>query len=465
MKQEILGLKKNIYRSTAVMFLVQLFGALGAGFFFVIQNIFGVEHILDAAEKGNEQILWFILFWATDFFYVAFVTVLSYLIAGLPAVAPALALSIYFCHFAGSPVPANEMYSAYFATPLNNGGGVNIGYMGYLIMAVFMAYLIKFLYIGWDRAKISLGKKLDGFIGKLRKKIKAIPDSFGGLQLLEQVDLIVLILIIPVASCALTFLLIRYGIQLPFNALSEALVEPLTNLATNNIVLCATAIGLMVGFDLLGPVSMAAFSVAVAMLFSGDARFLTIYGACFVTVGWIPLFVMILRGSIKKRSFKLDNDDTNLAVSGPINSFFENVKLTVSFSMLYAYRSPLTIIPGFMIGSSFTGFLVSVFKIVNTAYINELPKYGNGETFNELLARGEYYLSFTLPLRSGDWLTCRIPLFLIIIAGSAVGAAAIVFFRHLAFKGQQKRGTTIEPTGDIVLEMRNHAHKLSSKNK
>lgn len=461
MKNEIISLRKNIYRSTSIMFIVQLFGALGAGFFFVIQNIFGVEHILDATEKGNEQILWFILFWATDFFFIAFVALTAYLIAGLPALAPSLALSIYFCHFAGNPVPANQMYVAYFATPLNNGGGANIGYMGYFIMAIALALLIKYLYIAWDNIKESLGKKLD----KTLKKIKFIPENFGGVELLEQVDLIVLILILPVASCALTFLLIRYGVQLPFNALGEALVEPLTNLANSSVVLCGVVMGLMVGFDLIGPVSMAAFSVAIAMLFSGDARFMTIYGACFVSLGWIPLFAMIFRGFIKKKSFKLDTDDTNIAVTGPINAFFENIKLTVAFSMTNAYRSPLTIIPGYMIGSAVTGLLVALFKITNTAYLTELPRYGNGYTFEELFEMGEYYISFTLPLRSGDWLTCRIPLFFIILGGAAVGGAFIVLFRHLAFKSQEKRGTVVETSGDIVLEMRKWAQKLSKNPK
>lgn len=460
MKNEIVLLKKNIYRSTSIMFLVQLFGALGAGFFFVVQNILGIEHILDAAEKGNEQILWFILFWATDFFFVAFTAVTAYLIAGLPALSPALALSVYFCHFAGNPVPGNEMYIAYFATPLNNGGGVNIGYMGYYIMAVFMALLIKYLFIGWNSVKLSLGKKLDGFMAKLRAKIKAIPESFGGVELLEQVDLIVIVLILPVASCALTFLLIRYGIQLPFAALGEALVAPLTSLAGSSIVLCALVMGLMVGFDLIGPVSMAAFSVSIAMLFAGDARFMTIYSACFITVGWVPLFALIIKGFIKKKTFCLDTDDTNLSVSGPINAFFENVKLTVAFSMVYAYRSPLTIIPGFMIGSAASGLLTAVFGIENTAYLTEMPKYGNGYTFRELFERGDYYISFTLPLRSGDWLTCRIPMFFIILAGAAVGGASVVLFRHIAYKRQLKRGTAIETKGDIVLEMRKYAQTL-----
>ena len=124
------------------------------------EGISSVGSLIDLAmEFDIVQILWFILFWATDFFFIAFVTLTAYLIAGLPALAPSLALSIYFCHFAGNPVPANQMYVAYFATPLNNGGGVNIGYMGYYIMAIALALLIKYLYIAWDNIKENLGKK------------------------------------------------------------------------------------------------------------------------------------------------------------------------------------------------------------------------------------------------------------------------------------------------------------------
>lgn len=459
MKREIRNLRKNVYRATSVLFLVQLFGALGAGFFFVVQNVLGVQHILGALEPQNENILWFILFWATDFFFVVLTVVLSYLIAGLPAVAPAFALSIYFAHFAGNPVPGEQMYNAFFATPVQNGGGANIGYMGYLIMAVVMSYLIKYLYIGWDSAKNALGKKLDTVIAKLRKKIKQIPEDFSGISLLEQVDLIVLVLILPVASCALTFLLIRYGIQIPFTALGNALAETLSGLSAGSTVLCGIVMGLMVGFDLLDPVSMAAFSVAVAAFMDGNAQLMTVYGACFVTVGWVPLMAVLLN-KITKRGGHTDADDLNLAISGPINAFFENVKLTVAFSMPFAYRSPLTTVPGYMVGSAATGLVTALAGIVNTAYLTELPKYGNGATFAELFKAGEYYISFTLPLRSGDWLSCRIPLFFIILFGAFVGGAVILGLRVLSVKGQKKRGTYIVCDGDIVLEMRQYAQKL-----
>ena len=46
MKKLYLDVKAKIYRATAITFIVQLFGALGAGFFFVIQNLFQKYHIL-----------------------------------------------------------------------------------------------------------------------------------------------------------------------------------------------------------------------------------------------------------------------------------------------------------------------------------------------------------------------------------------------------------------------------------
>lgn len=458
MKKLLIDTKVKINRSTSIIFLVQLFGALGAGFFFVIQNLFGVEHILGALEPKNENILWFILFWATDFFYIVFTLVLSYLIAGLPAVAPALALSVYFAHFAGTPVAGEDMYFAYFATPANGGGGVNIGYMGYLIMALVLSLLIKYLFAGYDHLKHVWGHGIDRKLDKMRVKHSKIPQDLTGLAILDNIDLIVLILILPVVSAALTWLLIRYGIQIPFAALSEALIAPLESLAGFSVILIGIVFGLMIGFDLIGPVSMAAFSVAVAAFLDGNAQLMTIYGACFITIGWIPLGAVLLQ-KITKKGGHSDTDDFNLAVSGPINAFFENVKLTVAFSMPYAYRSPFTVIPGYMIGSAFTGLVTALCGIVNTDYLTTLPKFGNGATFEQLFTQGEYYISFTLPLRSGDWLTCRIPLFFIILAGAAVGGAAILLFKELAARGTKKRGTYVESNGDIVIEIRELARR------
>ncbi len=471
MKKLYLDTKEKIYRATSIIFIVQLFGALGAGFFFVIQNLFQTYHIFGLTGDTMEPTLWFILFWATDFFFVALAVIVSYLIAGLPALAPSLALSVYFAHFADMSESAVNMYPCFFATPANYQSATAIGYMGYLIMAVILSLLIKFLYAGWSEAKNSIGRGIDKLLAKLRKKIKAIPEALKGIEIIEGVDLIVLILIIPVASAATTFVLIKFGIQEPFALLSQKLGEALTALSSSNIILTAVVMGLMVGFDLIGPVSLSAFSVATAAyLTTGNAQLITIYSVCFIAVGWTAFFGIFCCKIFKKG--KTDTDDMNLATSGPINAFFENIKLTTAFAMPLAMRSPFTIIPGLMAGSAVGGLLTAAFGIVNTAYTDgSLPKYATGNytygsvdyTFTELFERGEIYMSFTLPLRSGDWLTCRLPLFAIILGSAFLGGLLIMLLKELEYRFLSKRGCFYESKGDFVIEMREYGKKLAKE--
>ncbi len=471
MKKLYLDTKQSIYRATSILFVVQLFGALGAGFFFVIQNLFQTYHIFGLTATENEPILWFLLFWATDFFFIVLALIVSYLIAGIPAIAPSLALSVYFAHFASGSADAGSMYAFFFATPSEYAQSTTIGYMGYLIMSVMLALLIKLLYAGWSELKITIGGKIDNLLTKLRKKIKAIPEELKGLTVIEGVDLIVLILIIPVASAATVFMITKYGIQLPFAAIAEKLGAVLNESAANNAVVTALVMGLMVGFDLIGPVSMAAFSVAVAsFLATGNAQLITIYSVCFISVGWTAFFGIFCCKIFKKG--KTDTDDMNLATTGPINAFFENIKLTTAFAMPLACRSPFTVIPGLMAGSAVGGVLTAAFGIVNTAYTDgSLPKYATGNytfgavdyTYAELFEKGEIYMSFTLPLRSGDWLTCRLPLFAIIIVSSFIGGLVIMALKEGEYRFLKKRGCFYEANGDLVLEMRAWANKLAKQ--
>ncbi len=468
MKQLYLDTKQKIYRATSIVFIIQLFGALGAGFFFVIQNLFQSYHILGWTGDTNEPTLWFILFWATDFFFVALALIVSYLIAGMPAIAPSLALSVYFAHFTQSSESAINMYPCFFATPANYQNATAIGYMGYLIMAVMLSLLIKFLYAGWANLKPKIGNGIDKLLLSLRKKIKLIPEELKGIDLADGVDLIVLILIIPVACAATTFMIIKYGIEIPFAAISKSLGDTLNSLASSNVILAAIVMGLMVGFDLIGPVSLSAFSVATAAyLATGNAQLITIYSVCFITVGWTAFFGVLCCKIFKKG--KTDTDDMNLATSGPINAFFENIKLTTAFSMPLACRSPFTFIPGFMAGSAIGGFLTALFGIVNTAYTDgSLPRYATGNytygavdyTYAELFEKGEIYMSFTLPLRSGDFLSCRLPLFFIILISAFIGGVVVMLLKHGEYKFMSKRGCYYESSGDFVLEMRDYANSL-----
>lgn len=71
-------------------------------------------------------------------------------------------------------------------------------------------------------------------------------------------------------------------------------------------------------------------------------------------------------------------------------------------------------------------------------------------------------MSFTLPLRSGDWLTCRIPLALIILAGGIVGGLVIMALKEGEYRFLTKRGCYYQDDGDMVLEIREFGKKLAA---
>lgn len=140
--------------------------------------------------------------------------------------------------------------------------------------------------------------------------------------------------------------------------------------------------------------------------------------------------------------------------------------------MPIACRSPFTVIPGLMAGSAFGGVVTALFKIVNTAYTDgSLPKYATGNytfgavdyTYAQLFEKGEIYMSFTLPLRSGDWLTCRIPLFFIILISGFVGGLLIMGLKEIEYRLLSKKGCYYEGNGDMVLEIRELGQKLSNQ--
>ena len=125
--------------------------------------------------------------------------------------------------------------------------------------------------------------------------------------------------------------------------------------------------GAMVGFDTIGPVSAAAFSVATDAAVVGNTALMTTFGLCFAATGWIPLFAWLLH-LITKKGPRFDGDDANLAMSGPINAFFDNMKLTVIFAAPYACRDPFRVIPCYLLTCSLTGLFSGAAGLANSLY-------------------------------------------------------------------------------------------------
>lgn len=80
-----------------------------------------------------------------------------------------------------------------------------------------------------------------------------------------------------------------------------------------------------------------------------------------------------------------------------------------------------------------------------------------------MFRNGDLYMSFTLPLRSGDWLSCRIPLFAIILVSAFVGGLVIMALKEIEYKILSKRGCYHESKGDMVIEIREYGKKLAEE--
>ena len=438
-------MKSAVYRATAVMFVIQLFGALGAGFIFVTSNILGIK-----VPVGNDfwQIFLHICFWATDFAFVGFTLVLAYLIAGIPAIAPALTLSLFYSHFAGlygggqMTIP---LYSDFFVPPSDGAGGWNIGYIGFLFIALGIGYGIRGLYTLWNHIKNTGSPKIDKHLNKIGKL-----KDFKSIGVLEGVDLIVLILILPVITALVTYFAVQYLVAEPFKALGETLEPVMTELfASGKNLGGGLLMGLLVGADTIGPLSMSAFRAATAATVDGNAIPMTAYALAFASTGW-TCFIAFLMCKIFKRGGKMDADDLNITVSGPINVLFDNMKLTVAFGMPFAYRSPFSAIPGTIVTCVITAGLACAAGLANALYTTQ-------EYVDKFVA-GDYYVSFAQPHLKLAGNNNHPLLTLAVIAGGVIaGAAVVVLIRELIAKAQKARGKYEETDGDIVLELRKHA--------
>lgn len=456
MQSILLETKKHIYRATSIIFMFQLFGALGAGLIFVVSNVLQVEIL--SPENPLALLLWHIFFWATDFFFIGFTVILAYLIAGLPALAPAMTLAIYFAHFAGQYSGndfATPMYYDFFATPALFGGGVNIGYIGYLFLAVLLGWIIKYLFSLWDKIKKGFSKKLDILISKLGKKVNPLK-NIRGITILEAVDLIVLFLILPISAAVFTYFAVSYIVAAPFTFFAENLKPVLFSAYESSSFLGGLLSGAMVGFDIIGPFSMSAFSVASELALEGNAVPMTAYALCFAVIGWIPLVSYFL-GKLMKKGGKLDTDDLNIVMSGPINAFFDNMKLTVSFSMTFAYRSPISCITAYVAGGAFAGGLVALAGLANALYVTAEK--------TALFLNGEIYISFLQPLRSISSTPMGILLPVFGAIGAISGACVLVFIKEISARRQKKRNISFEPSGDMVVEIRKLAESYNIKGK
>lgn len=176
--------------------------------------------------------------------------------------------------------------------------------------------------------------------------------------------------LMPVAIIPLLASIVASGLMIlflgrPIATLMEGLNAWLTDLAaTGAIVVVGVILGLMMCFDLGGPVNKVAYAFAVAGLAAGSAENPTPYliMAAVMASGMVPPLAMALASTVLARNLFPPVERENGKAAWLLGASFIS-----EGAIPFAAADPLRVIPASMVGGAVTGALIMVFSVESLA--------------------------------------------------------------------------------------------------
>jgi fructose PTS system EIIBC or EIIC component len=178
----------------------------------------------------------------------------------------------------------------------------------------------------------------------LKKTFSGLPASLEGIKT---------ILLYPLFGIALTGFLMLYVVNKPVGALNNAITDWLSGLGTGNAVLLGIVLGLMMAFDMGGPVNKAAYVFATGLLANGVNEPM----AAVMAAGMVPPLGIAFATLLFRNKFSKQERDAGKA----------NLIMGASFitegAIPFAAADPIRVIPSIMAGSAVAGALSMMFGI------------------------------------------------------------------------------------------------------
>ena len=194
-----------------------------------------------------------------------------------------------------------------------------------------------------------LGALLAGFIAGytvvLIKKVIKLPKSLEGLMP---------VLIIPVLATLVIGLVMLY-LGSPITAVNKAMSDGLMSLNNGSRVILGLVLGLMMAFDMGGPVNKAAYVFATATLATAANGASPIMAAV-MAAGMVPPLGLALATTIAKNKFTLAEREAGKA------AWALGISFITEGAIPFAAADPLRVIPSVMAGSAVTGMLSMFFN-------------------------------------------------------------------------------------------------------
>jgi fructose PTS system EIIBC or EIIC component len=223
------------------------------------------------------------------------------------------------------------------------------------ILAGFIAYamgdrpaLVAGIVAGLISVEISAGF-LGGLIGGLLagavviliKRVK-VPRGMAG---------IMPVVVIPLVSTFVVGALMLVVIGQPIAALQSGLEDWLNGLSGSNAILLGIILGLMMAFDMGGPVNKVAYAFGLAALASGNLKVM----AAVMAAGMTPPLGLALATVVRKHLFTKAERQAGEA------AWLLGASFITEGAIPFAAGDPLRVIPSLMVGSAVTGALVMGF--------------------------------------------------------------------------------------------------------
>ncbi|MEU1784299.1 fructose-specific PTS transporter subunit EIIC [Streptomyces abikoensis] len=210
------------------------------------------------------------------------------------------------------------------------------------------------------------------------------------------------VVVIPLLSSAVVGFLMFLVVGKPVAALQKALTDWLGGLSGTNAVVLGAVLGLMMCFDLGGPLNKCAYTFAVGGLADPNAGSLKVMAAV-MAAGMVPPLAMALATAVRGRLFTRAERENGKA------AWVLGASFITEGAIPFAAADPLRVIPSAMAGGAVTGALSMAFGCTLRA-----PHGG----------------AFVVPLIGQPLLYL-----VAIAAGTAVGAALVVLLKGL--RGQE----------------------------
>lgn len=331
-------------------------------------------------------------------------TIYKHLMSGVSNMLPfvvggGILIAISFMFGYNSSDPNDPSYNAFAAVLKEIGGGNAFALMipvlaGFIAMSIadrpgFAPGMVAGLMATSGGAGF-LGGLIGGFLAGyivvgLKKAFANIPVSLEGIKT---------ILLYPLLGIALTGFAMKYIVNTPVAAANAAITDWLSGLGTANAVFLGIILGLMMAFDMGGPVNKSAYVFGTGLLASGVYEPM----AAIMAAGMVPPLAIALATTFFKNRFTKSDQD-----AGKVN-YIMGLSFITEGAIPFAAADPLRVIPSIMVGSAIAGAISMVSGIGLRA-----PHGG----------------VFVIPFVDGSWIVYLGG----IILGSAVAAIMLGFLK------------------------------------